>query len=143
MILTDEHIDYIYTNLKLYGLKNKDLKEDILDHICVYIENSESTDFEEAYQSAIQKFGGYFNINGIQQEIKVQLYFKSVKNRAKLSFIIELLTSILIITGSLFKIMHWPYGSWILFLGFMFLIMTALPFHFYIKYKDKSIKYQS
>lgn len=143
MRLTDRHIDYISTNLELYGLKNKDLKEDVLDHICMLIEHSEDTNFEQAYQTAIQKFGGYLNINRIQQETDAQLYFKSAKNRIKLAFIIDLLTSILIVTGTLFKIMHWPYASWILFLGFAFLIVTALPLYFYSKYKDKSLKYQS
>jgi hypothetical protein len=137
MRLTDQQIDYISTNLELYGLKNKDLKEDILDHICTFIEHSENSNFEEAYKAAILKFGGYLNINLIQQETNAQLYFKSAKNRNKVTFTIELITSILIVTGTLFKVMHWPYASWILFIGFVFLILLALPLYFYSKYKDK------
>lgn len=143
MRLTDQHIDYISTNLELYGLKNKDLKEDIIDHICTFIEKSEDTNFENAYKAAIQKFGGYLSINQIQQETKLQLYFKSGKNRNKLSSIIHLITSIIIATGSLFKVLNWPNAGWILFIGFLFLILIVLPLYFYTEYKEKSIKYQS
>ena len=143
MRLTDQHIDYISTNLELYGLKNQDLKEDILDHICTHIEQAETDNFDQAYQAAIHKFGGYLNINYIQTETNTQLYFKSAKNRTKLLFVFGLLTAILFATGSLFKIMHFPYAGIILFLGFTFLIFMTLPLYFYSKYKDKSLKYQS
>ncbi|MFK7749661.1 MAG: hypothetical protein AB8B65_14790 [Kordia sp.] len=143
MILTDQNIDYISKNLELYGLKNQELREDILDHICIHIENSEATNFELAYQAAIQKFGGYLNINHIQTETNVQLYFKASKNRMKLSFAIELLTSMFILTGCFFKIMQWPYAGLILFSGFALLILLALPLYFYTRYKEKLLKYQS
>jgi hypothetical protein len=143
MILTDENIDYIAENLAFYGLQNEELKEDILDHICTDIENSEVTNFNDAYQAAIQQFGGDLNINHIETETKAQLYFESAKNRMKLSFIIELLTSILLVTGVFFKVMHWPYAGWILFSGFVFLILLVLPLYFYTKYKEKLLKYQS
>ena len=143
MRLTEQNIAFISKNLELYGLKNQGLKEDILDHICTHIENAEATNFDTAYQAAIQEFGGHLNINHIQRETNVQMYFKSAKNRMRFSFIINLLTGLLIVTGSLFKIMHWPYASWMLFIGFILLIVLALPLYFYSQYKDKSLKYQS
>lgn len=143
MILTDENIDYVSKNLELYGLKNEALKEDILDHICTFIENTEEGDFEGAYQTAIQKFGGYLHINHIQTETEVQLYFEAAKNRMKLSFAIDLLTTLLILTGCFFKVMQWPYAGWILFSGFVLLILLALPRYFYTRYKEKLLKYQS
>ena len=143
MILTDENIDYIAKNLALYGLKNSALKEDILDHICTSIENSEATHFDEAYKAAIHQFGGYLNINHIQTETNVQLYLKSAKNRTKLLFIISFLNAVLIATGSLFKIMHWPFAGQILVAGFAVLILMTFPLYFYSKYKDSSLKYQS
>lgn len=143
MRLTDQNIDYISTNLELYGLNNKALKEDILDHICTHIEKAEEDNFDKAYKTAIQEFGGYSNINFIQTETNFQLHFNSAKNLSKLLFVIELLTSILIVTGSLFKIMRWPYAGLIIFLGFVLLIVIALPLYFYSKYKEKLLKYQS
>ena len=47
MVLLDKHIDFIEKNLKQYGIKSEALKEDLLDHICTYIEERESNDFNE------------------------------------------------------------------------------------------------
>ncbi|WP_299892190.1 hypothetical protein [uncultured Lacinutrix sp.] len=143
MKLTEQNIAYITKNLELYGLKNQNLKEDILDHICTHIENTKDDNFNRAYETAIQQFGGYLNINQIQRETHSQLYYKSAKNRYKILFIIGFLNSILIATGSLFKIMHWPDAGKILVLAFAFFILITLPLLFYSKYKDKSLKYQS
>ena len=143
MRLSDQNIDYITTNLELYGLKNQDLKEDILDHICTYLENEEQLSFDEAYKIAIQQFGGYLSITQIQQEANAQLYFKSAKNRNRVLIILEFITAFIIITGSLFKIMHWPYAGILIFSGFLFLICITLPLYFYNKYKEQTLKYQS
>ncbi|WP_397363295.1 hypothetical protein [Olleya sp. R77988] len=142
MRLTDQQVDYISNNLKLYGLKNQDLKEDILDHICSYIEQAEDITFDQAYKNAIQQFGGYLHINQIQRETNAQLYFKSSKNRKRLLSILQLITAMLIATGSLFKIMHWPYATVLIFIGFICLILLTLPLYFYNKHKDQSLKYQ-
>ncbi|KGO86537.1 hypothetical protein Q765_09925 [Flavobacterium rivuli WB 3.3-2 = DSM 21788] len=44
-------------------------------------------------------------------------------------------------TGSLFKIMHWPFASILLLLGFIILNVLFMPLFFYHKYKtaDKKI----
>lgn len=141
MILTEQNINYISKNLELYGIKNPNLREDILDHICTQIENSEEDSFDKAYQSAIKLFGGYTNICSIQTETNSQLYYKSTKNRNKLLYLIGFLNSILITVGVLFKIMQWPYAGKILVSGFILLIIMTLPLYFYSKYKDKLLQY--
>lgn len=143
MILTEQNITYISKNLELYGLKNPELKEDILDHICTYLENTEEINFNQAYQTVIQKFGGYLNIQRIQTETNLQLYSKSAIYRSRILFIMGFVSTILITTGILFKITQWPYSGKILVSGFAVLIVATLPIYFYSKYKDKSIKYQS
>lgn len=142
MILTEENIAYISKNLELYGLKNQDLKEAILDHICTYIEGVDETDFDSAYKIAIQQFGGYLTINRIQVETNLQLHYRSAKIRNRFLFVIGFLNAIFITTGSLFKIMHWPYAGKILVFGFTLLLFITLPLYFYTKYKDESLKYQ-
>lgn len=141
MILTEQNINYISKNLELYGLKNLNLREDLLDHICTQIENSEEDNFDKAYQTAIQQFGGYANICSIQTETNFQLYYKSTKNRNKLLYLIVFLNSILITIGVLFKIMQWPYAAKILLSGFILLIFMTLPLYFYSKYRDKLLQY--
>ena len=94
MILTEQNIAYISKNLELYGLKNQDLKEGILDHICTYIEGIDETDFDSAYKIAIQQFGGYLNINRIQVETNLQIHYRSAKIRNRFLFLIGFLNAI-------------------------------------------------
>ncbi len=141
MRLTEQDIAFISKNLELYGLKSLELKEDILDHICTHIENSEEDKFDKAYQAAIQQFGGYLNIKNIQRETNLQLYFKSAKNFNRLLFIIGYINTILFTTGILSKIMHWPYLGILLILGFATFIFITLPIYFYTEYRDKLLKY--
>ena len=69
MKVSDKHIDFIENSLKFYGVKNITLKEDLVDHICTYIENEDSEDFDTLYQEALQKFGGYSSFQNLQLEV--------------------------------------------------------------------------
>jgi hypothetical protein len=40
-------------------------------------------------------------------------------------------------TASLFKILHWPYDNWILFIGFLLFNFGFLPTLFYKLYKKE------
>ena len=143
MTLTDQHIAFISNNLDLYGLKNNDLKEDLLDHICTHIENSNEHDFEMAYKKAIHEFGGHLNLNHIEHQTNLQLYFNASKNRNKLLFILSYISAGCILLGIVFKFMHWPFASILLVVGFAFLIFLTLPIYFYSRYKDRIVNYQS
>ncbi len=46
------------------------------------------------------------------------------------------IASFLMSTGSIFKIMHWPYSGMILLAGFVILNFVFLPTFFYYKYKS-------
>jgi len=63
MTLTDNNINYIATNLEFYEIKDVDLKEDLIDHICTHIECYNGTDFEKAYQEAIENLGDMLHFN--------------------------------------------------------------------------------
>ena len=74
MILSDNQIEYIETNLKFYGIESETLREDVVDHICTYIESKDTGSFDELYAEALEKFGGCFTIKNIQNETRQQLY---------------------------------------------------------------------
>ena len=50
--VTDEHIDFIISDLKRKGIVLKDLQENIVDHVCCLTETelSESGNFEAHYE---------------------------------------------------------------------------------------------
>ena len=138
MNLTNQHIEYIERNLKLYGIKSHELKEDLLDHICTYIENANSDNFDKLYQEALQKFGGYSSFQNLQLETNLQKFAaKSIILKRILNGS-GALSALFITVGILFKIMHWPFASILLFSGFIILILFVIPLFFYDRYKTKT-----
>lgn len=141
MILTDQHIQFIETNLKLYGVKSQDLRGDLLDHICTYIENNDSEDFDTLYQEALQKFGGYNSFQNLQLETNLQKFAQQAIRLKRILHIVSTLAILLILTGLLFKMMHWPYATILLFSGCVAFILVVIPTFFYDRYKSSIHKF--
>ena len=54
MLLYEEHIDIISNRLTTDGIKDARLHADLLDHICTYIEEADSGDFDTLLSEAMQ-----------------------------------------------------------------------------------------
>ena len=141
MTLNDQHIQFIENNLKLYGVTSKDLREDLLDHICTYIESQDATDFDKLYQEALQKFGGYASFQNLQLETNLQKFTKERSVLNKLKFALGGAMVLLLVLGMLFKIMHWPYASAMLVGAILIFSFGILPVLFYGKYKRSMYKF--
>lgn len=141
MILTDQHIEFIENNLKLYGVKSTDLREDLLDHICTYIETNESQDFDSLYQEALQKFGGYSSFQNLQLETNYQKFAKQIITINKLKFSFGFLVILFLVTGLVFQMMNWPYANAWLLCAILVSVLIILPIHFYAKYKKSIHKF--
>lgn len=141
MILSDQQIEYIEKNLELYGVKSKDLKDDLLDHICTYIESNESNDFDFLYQEALQKFGGYASFQNLQRETHLQKFANEIIAFNKLKFILGGMTTLLLVVSLIFKMMHWPYANVIMIFAIVLFTIIILPIHFYTKHKKSIHKF--
>jgi len=140
MTLTDEQIEYIDTNLKFYGVASEELRNDLLDHICTYIEENDFPDFETAYREAFQKFGGYAAMGSIQRETYLQVTFRKVMQQKKALYISVLVAVSLFLTAALFKIFHWPGAMIMIFLSFATTILCIMPIYLYQRYKTAEKK---
>ncbi|APX98801.1 GldL-related protein [Lacinutrix venerupis] len=141
MQIEEEHIRFIENSLKLYGINSQDLKEDLVDHICSYIESRESNNFNELYKEAIQKFGGYSSFQNLQLETNFQKFSKKAKVVNVLKFIVGLIMVILLVIGFLFKIMHWPYANAMLIVAILLFAFLLIPLLFYSKHKKIRYKF--
>nr|WP_321243291.1 hypothetical protein [uncultured Psychroserpens sp.] len=141
MILTDKHITFIEDNLKLYGVKSKDLREDLLDHICTYIETNDSQDFDSLYQEALQKFGGYNSFQNLQLETNLQKFAHQAIRLKRTLHLVSTIAVLLFLTGLLFKMMHWPFANILLFIGSVIFIIIVIPTFFYDRYKSSIHKF--
>lgn len=136
MTLTEEQIDYIATNLEFYGVESEELRNDLLDHICTYIESGDFFDFDTAYRDAVQKFGGYSAMGNLDRDTYLLTTFRQNLRRQKWLQALGLACAVLLSVGALFKFMHWPLASIIACLGFVVLILGFLPMYFYQRYRN-------
>lgn len=142
MTLTDENIEYITNNLKFYGITDTSLKEDLTDHICTHIECYNGTNFEKAYQEAIQNLGGYVSLQNMQKDVNEKKLIHSILARKRAFFLLSTFNIMLLALGMLFKLNQWPFSSVLLAIGFSILIFGTIPFAFYNRYqlsKQKAI----
>ena len=135
MMITDRNIEYIETNLSFYEITDVILKEDLLDHICTHIENSNLETFELAYKEAIETLGGYATMQIIQKEKNEKKLIQSFIVRKRAFYMVSTFNLILLTLGFLFKLNQWPYSSILLATGFSILIFITIPFASYNKYK--------
>lgn len=140
MTLTDEQIEYIETNLKFYGIASQELRNDLLDHMCTYIEENDFPDFDTAYKEALQKFGGYAGVGSIQRETYMQVTFRNALKRQKLLYFFCFLSALLIAIGLFFKSFHWKGANIFVGSGFLLAVTTVLPLYFYQRYRYKERK---
>ncbi|WP_178986540.1 hypothetical protein [Winogradskyella helgolandensis] len=141
MEVTEKHITFIDNSLSLYGVESKDLKEDLLDHICTYIENQDSDDFNMLYQQALQKFGGYASFQNLQLETNHQKLAKQIITVNKLKFSLGFLVIVLSVVSLVFQMMQWPYANAWLLAAILISVLFILPAHFYANYKKSIHKY--
>ena len=141
MKLQDKHIEFIENSLKFYGIDSPELREDLLDHICTYIETQDSEDFDTLYQQALQKFGGYSSFQNLQLEANLQKLSRDVKVLSKLQFGVGTFVSILFILGFIFKVMHWPYANVLMIIGILIASLVLIPVYLYTRYKKSVHKF--
>ncbi|WP_179009312.1 DUF3309 domain-containing protein [Winogradskyella forsetii] len=141
MELSEKHIAFIENSLALYGVENKDLKEDLVDHICTYIENQDADDFNILYQQALQKFGGYTSFQNLQLETHHQKLAKQIITVNKLKFSAGFIVILLLVMSLVFQMMQWPYANAWLLGAILISVLIILPVHFYANYKKSIHKY--
>ena len=134
MTLTEQQIDYIAANLEFYGVASEELRNDLIDHICTNIENSETDDFDAAYKDAIQQLGGQHAMRNIDRDTYLLTTFRKSLYRQKLVYIIGFISFFVMTAGAIFKWQHWPGANIIAISGMGMIMLAYLPLYFYQKY---------
>ena len=94
--LTEKQISAVFEELKARGLSNRNLREEILDHVCCLVELSvsENNTFEDALESALADFSKTAIVR-LQSEIKFPFTYQQ-KMMKKLTVITSVLSMVLI-----------------------------------------------
>jgi hypothetical protein len=139
--LTDEEVDFIREDIRRRGVFTESLQEDLLDHLCCYIEAQpgDGRPFGEIYRQAVEAFGH----NGLQQVQDETLFLinnKHLTTMKKLMYISGAFASITLIAGAFFKLHHWPGTGVLLLSGITIMALLFAPSLFYLRYKEASGK---
>lgn len=137
--ISDKQIDYILNDISARGVEMDSLQQNLLDHVCCIIEQNleENGDFESFYKKTIQTFykGELWKI---EEETLQLLTNKNYYTMKKIMIYSGTLSVAGFITGSIFKIMHWPGASAILLLSMLNISLIFLPLLFILKTREVS-----
>lgn len=135
--ITDQHIDFVLNDIRRNGIETEDLQLNLLDHICCLAEHSleDGDDFEAFYYTAIKQFY-HKELREIEVETTQMLTFKNYYMMKKIMLAGGFLSVLAFLTGSLFKVMHYPGAGAILTLGILLISFFFLPLVFILKAKE-------
>ena len=125
MLLLDEHIDIISAKLKDGGIKDTLLHNDLLDHICTFIEQSDSDDFDALLQQALYLVAPN-GVHEIEEERFFLFHFHKQLTMKRALFFSGFTATFLITTGITFKQMHWPGANIMLMYGYVALLLSII-----------------
>jgi hypothetical protein len=117
----------IATCLKVSGIADEGLHDELFDHLCTAVEDEMKAPkgFEEALGIALERFyAGEFR--HVQEEVYA-IVSPTHLNMKPITFIAGVLCALLLLFGMLFKVMHWPFTSLLIVLGGSLLVMPFLP----------------
>ncbi|MBK6264022.1 hypothetical protein JKA74_03150 [Marivirga sp. S37H4] len=137
-MISDEHFDYISDMINRSAIKNKALREDLIDHFCCLVEMKmqDGTSFEEAFQKAYQQT----TPNGfeeIQRETVFLLNHKKIIIMKQFTYITGYLFALSTTAGAFFKVMHLPGATVLLLGGMLGISFIFLPLLLINKFKNK------
>jgi hypothetical protein len=140
--LDERHIEIVHDLILSKGVDLPELRIDLLDHICCMIEERMmvGADFDEALNKSFEMFGNNELIE--IQEATIYLLTQKQNKMKKVTGIIGIVASTLIITGVAFKIMHWQGASIVLVLGLASVGLFVLPLMALMEWQGKKDKLQ-
>ena len=140
MTISDQEMDYIAQNLTFHGIRDEQLREDLIDHICSDVENSAEPDFDAAYARAILNLGGYGALQLLQYDKNEKRLMAGILKRKKALYMLSSFNLMALCWGLLSKIFHWPLANVITASSFGLLLFVTIPFAFYERYRSRAQK---
>lgn len=135
--ITEKQIDYILDDIRRNGIQMEDLQLNLLDHICCLVEYNlkEEDDFEDFYHSTIRQFYSK-ELKEIEAETIQLLTFKNYFMMKKIMIAGGVFSTFAFLSGSFFKVMHWPGAAVLLTLAVAVFSFLFLPMLFILKSKE-------
>lgn len=136
--ITDEQVDFIHDDITRRGVITEDVRDNILDHVCCIIEYEMTTekDFYEFYENTIARFYRK-ELREIEDETRDLITFKYYYAMKRTLKITGATSGLLILVGSVFKVLHLPGAGVALVLGLALFSLVFLPLNAVLKFRDE------
>ncbi len=134
--LTEKEIRRLNREIQKQGLTYTELQQELLDHLCcdVEAEMEEGLEFIKALEK-VRKGMGKDRIQQIQEETLL-LINQKYRIMKKFMYILGMIAPAMLITGTIFKIQHWPGAGVLLTLSLFLLGAIYLPVFVMVKIRD-------
>lgn len=134
--LSEKEIRRLNREIEKQGLTYTELQQELLDHLCcdVEAEMEEGLEFVKALEK-VRKGMGKDRIQKIQEETLL-LISQKYRIMKKFMYILGMIAPAMLITGTIFKIQHWPGASVLLVLSLFMLGAIYLPVFVMVKIRD-------
>lgn len=140
--LTHKQVNLINDLIIDHGMHYDELKDDILDHICCMIEEKMDSgyDFGQSLTLSTKNFGLH-NLEDIQ-ETTLYLITLKLRKMKKLTGIVGIISSMLVLAGVLFKINHILGAGILLMAGLVIISVVVLPLFAYLEMAKQNTSLQ-
>ena len=134
--LTEKEIRRLNREIQRQGLTYTELQQELLDHLCCDVEAKmeEGLEFVKALEK-VRKGMGKDRIQQIQEETLL-LINQKYRIMKKFMYILGMIAPAMLITGTIFKIQHWPGAGVLLVLSLFILGAIYLPVFVMVKIRD-------
>lgn len=135
--ISDQQIDFILNDISGRGIRMEDLQLNLLDHICILIEENleEGGDFEKFYASVISSFYTK-ELCEIEEETIFLLTNKNRLSMKRAMIISGTFSVAAFLAASLSKILNTNLTDFMIFLGFLSFVFLFLPLVFIVKFRE-------
>lgn len=139
--LTDEHIDFIISDVAKKGITEKDLQENIVDHICCVLEEelTLNENFKAKYKEVVSRFFKH-DLKEIQKEANFLLASKTIDWLKKLLKFSGVFSVVFLAIGVYSKFNHLKGTGMLLLIGVVLFSLVFLPSLILLKLKDTDVK---
>ncbi len=136
MRLSPEQENIICDFVDSQGLKMKDLRDDVLDHLCCVVESELriGKTFDQSLQDAITELAPNGLID-IERRTFFLLNSKRIIMMKKLMYLIGFIGSVTLTIGSTFKVLSYPGANVLFVTGFLTLLLIFIPLLTFDRYK--------
>jgi len=138
--ISEKELNLVSSDIDQQGLTYTRLKNELLDHICCNVENymNDGLTFNEAYRKVKREMGS----RRIRQVQDATLYLINQKYRRmkRTMLVLGISTAVIIIIGTILKMLHWPGAGILLTLGLASLSLAFIPLFVMVKIRDTRAK---